>query len=241
MDIALEHALQRDYPALYSDCRESHFWCEDGWYPLLRALSQAVETYCQENDIGIHVTQVKQKFGTLRYYHGYDSTLTDAQGDELSKIVDDYCDRSRRICEKCGLPGTLLVSGAYWHVACPEHADGGLTPGVFQQLQEAKFKRMELPRGDGVDIPEAQIERNLFSGFTHAALVAHLARRLRVYDNRATVDLNLQADYQPPLLLEIERGTILRQSMEPLPWWAEILRDVALGADMGVDMDALYH
>ena len=442
MDIALEHALQRDYPALYSDCRESHFWCEDGWYPLLRALSQAVETYCQENDIGIHVTQVKQKFGTLRYYYGYDSTLTDAQGDELSKIVDDYCDRSRRICEKCGLPGTLLVSGAYWHVACPEHADGGLTPGAFQQLREAKFKQRGLPpegplaarrlpadpkqdastyrrfvairlahsaeemaeariychradgsapvlnylagsigsgktllsaplrrqlgiaesawvdvdrylsslpkdherlvtiareairqwlpgeddagwamglipaaneplpelqvayllsnadwrrgldarqnllvettfslagrfdqvlesiraeavvdldyvgvhdldtlvqrvqsralRSDRVDIPEAQIERNLFSGFTHAALVAHLARRLRVYDNRATVDLNVQTDYQPPLLLEVEKGVILRQSTKPLPWWAEILRDVALGADMGVDVDALY-
>ncbi|WP_123103497.1 hypothetical protein [Acidithiobacillus sulfuriphilus] len=68
MDIALEHALQRDYPALYSDNQESHFWCEDGWYPLLRALSQAVDTYCQENGIRIHVTQIKQKFGTLRYY-----------------------------------------------------------------------------------------------------------------------------------------------------------------------------
>ena len=85
-----------------------------------------------------------------------------------------------------------------------------------------------------------QIERNLFGGFTHAALVAHLSRRLRVYDNRATVDLNLQADYQPPLLLEVEKGVILRQSTEPLPWWAEILRDVALGADMGVNVDALY-
>ncbi|MBU2732452.1 hypothetical protein [Acidithiobacillus ferridurans] len=58
-------------------------------------------------------------------------------------------------------------------------------------------------------------------------------------DNRATVDL-MQDDYQPPLLLEIEKGVILRQSVEPLPWWAEILRDVALGADMGVDVDALY-
>ncbi|MGC9217617.1 hypothetical protein, partial [Acidithiobacillus sp.] len=74
----------------------------------------------------------------------------------------------------------------------------------------------------------------------HAALVAHLARHLRVYDNRATVDLNVQTDYQPPLLLEIERGVILQQSTGPLPWWAEILRDVALGADMGVDVDALY-
>ena len=146
MDIALEHALRRDYPALYSNCREIHFECEDGWYPLLRALSQAVETYCQENGIGLHVTQVKQKFGTLRYYYGYDATLTDAQKHGLFQIVEDYGDRSRRICEHCGLPGTLLVSGAYWHVACPEHADGGLTPpAAFQQLREAKFKQRGLP------------------------------------------------------------------------------------------------
>ncbi|MDA8375911.1 MAG: hypothetical protein M0Z50_02340 [Planctomycetia bacterium] len=58
-------------------------------------------------------------------------------------------------------------------------------------------------------------------------------------DNRATVDL-MQDDYQPPLLLEIEKGVILRHSAERLPWWAEILQDVALGADMGVDVDALY-
>ncbi|WP_203602336.1 hypothetical protein, partial [Acidithiobacillus ferrooxidans] len=146
MDIALEHALRRDYPALYSNCREIHFECEDGWYPLLRALSQAVETYCQENGIGLHVTQVKQKFGTLRYYYGYDATLTDAQKHGLFQIVEDYGDRSRRICEHCGLPGTLLVSGAYWHVACPEHADGGLTPpAAFQQLREARFKQRGLP------------------------------------------------------------------------------------------------
>lgn len=93
---------------------------------------------------------------------------------------------------------------------------------------------------DRVAIPEAQIERNLFGGFTHVALVAHLARRLRVYDNRATVDLNLQADYQPPVLLEVEKGVIVWQSPDPLPWWTEILRDVALGADLGVDVNALY-
>ncbi|TQN49321.1 hypothetical protein DLNHIDIE_03369 [Acidithiobacillus thiooxidans ATCC 19377] len=84
-----------------------------------------------------------------------------------------------------------------------------------------------------------QIQRNLSAGFTHAALVAHLARRLRVYDNRSTVDPIL-ADYRPPLLLEIEKCVILRQSVASLPWWAEILRDVAMGADLGVDEDALY-
>jgi len=31
---------------------------------------------------------------------------------------------------------------------------------------------------------------------------------------------------------------MIRQSAASLPWWAEILRDVAIGA--GVDVDALY-
>ncbi|MBE7567573.1 hypothetical protein HER14_06805 [Acidithiobacillus thiooxidans] len=84
-----------------------------------------------------------------------------------------------------------------------------------------------------------QIQRNLFAGFTQAALVAHLARRLRVYDNSSTVDPT-PTDYRPPLLLEIEKGVMIRQSAASLPWWAEILRDVAMGADLGVDVDALY-
>lgn len=177
MDIVLEHALRRDYPALYSECRESHFWCEDGWYPLLRALSQAVETFCQENGIGIHVTQVKQKFGTLRYYYGYDAKLTAAQKQGLFQIVEDYCDRSRWICEDCGSPGTLLVSGAYWHVACPEHAKDGVTPEVFQQTLETRRKELDRPSEETVsrrrltDHPEGEA----------AFYRRHLAGQLVVY------------------------------------------------------------
>ena len=79
MDIALEQALRRDYPALYSHYRENHFWCEDGWYPLLCALSQTLEIDGQGHGIRIHVHEVKQKFGTMRYYYGYDGVLTDRQ------------------------------------------------------------------------------------------------------------------------------------------------------------------
>ncbi|OCX68048.1 hypothetical protein A6M27_19200 [Acidithiobacillus thiooxidans] len=113
MDIALEQALRGDYPALYSHYRENHFWCEDGWYPLLRALSQTLETYGQEHDIRIHVHEVKQKFGTMRYYYGYDGVLPDRQKHALFQIDEEYEDRSRRICKHCGLPGTLLVRDGY--------------------------------------------------------------------------------------------------------------------------------
>ncbi|MBU2839243.1 hypothetical protein HF670_06620 [Acidithiobacillus thiooxidans] len=64
----------------------------------------------------------------MRYYYGYDGVLTDRQKHALFQIVEEYENRSRRICEHCGLPGTLLVRDGYWYVACPEHARGGLTP-----------------------------------------------------------------------------------------------------------------
>ncbi|PKY10770.1 hypothetical protein B1757_07350 [Acidithiobacillus marinus] len=105
----------------------------------------------------------------------------------------------------------------------------------YPPLNPGRFRNSER-----LEIPEQQIARNLFIGFAHTALVAHLARRLRVHDNRASVDLKAQPDYQPPLLLEVEKGTLVWQSVDPLPWWAQVLRDMALGRDLGVDLDALY-
>ncbi|MBU2740237.1 hypothetical protein, partial [Acidithiobacillus albertensis] len=63
--------------------------------------------------------------------------LPDRQKHALFQIVEEYENRSRRICEHCGLPGTLLVRDGYWYVAFPEHAKGGLTPAAFQKLQES--------------------------------------------------------------------------------------------------------
>lgn len=59
------------------------------------------------------VTQVKEKFGTLRfYYNGGDDTIRG-----MVNMADSM---SARTCETCGSPGKLHQRG--WHyVACPNH------------------------------------------------------------------------------------------------------------------------
>lgn len=57
------------------------------------------------------VTQIKEKFGGLRFY--YSGPFQDE--------VDAICDRSYTICEECGEAGkTHTVQGYLWTL-CPEH------------------------------------------------------------------------------------------------------------------------
>jgi len=66
----LDEALVRDFPGLYArrgtDMRETAmcwgFECGDGWEPLIRRLSEKLEP------IGAVASQVKEKYGGLRFY-----------------------------------------------------------------------------------------------------------------------------------------------------------------------------
>jgi hypothetical protein len=60
------------------------------------------------------VTQIKEKFGTLRfYYHG---------GDDYIRGLESMADSmSARICEDCGKPGKIR-SGGWVRTLCEEHA-----------------------------------------------------------------------------------------------------------------------
>jgi hypothetical protein len=61
----------------------------------------------------VYVDQVKEKFGTLRfYYHGGD--------DYIRGLVDMADAMSAVTCETCGKPGKLHTDG--WHyVSCDDH------------------------------------------------------------------------------------------------------------------------
>ncbi len=74
-----------------------------GWGSLVEELYKL----CDENDIMI--TQVKEKFGGLRFYIGGASS-------EIHDKIDEVENRSVEICEQCGEPGKNgpLVEGGYW-------------------------------------------------------------------------------------------------------------------------------
>jgi hypothetical protein len=83
------------------------FACEDGWFGLIDAISETIS----EVDPQCQATQVKEKFGTLRFYYEGD------HGD-LDMAVGAAENYSSRVCEWTGAPGDLMKTKAsYPHLA----------------------------------------------------------------------------------------------------------------------------
>jgi len=82
--------------------------CGDGWLKLIDPLIEEC------NKRGVHIAQIKEKFGTLRFYiHGGD--------EELYNLIDKAEMESAHICEVCGDPGEFTSYG-WIKTLCPLHA-----------------------------------------------------------------------------------------------------------------------
>lgn len=106
------------------------FGCDvgDGWYDLLRGLCEEIMAAYQKagEPVNLVVDQVKEKFGTLRFYYHFEGQpqalhALDLLGgpsfrfrQEKTSLQKEIADavrkaekRSGTVCEKCGGPGTL--------------------------------------------------------------------------------------------------------------------------------------
>jgi hypothetical protein len=110
-------ALHAAYPELPS------FQCRSGWLPLIERLMQ--ELYVAGFDKELYrVTQIKEKFASLRFY--IHSTEPDSARQRLiHALIDVACEVSCGICEVCGRGGTLWIDGGYWTTVCPAHVPKG--------------------------------------------------------------------------------------------------------------------
>ena len=114
--------------------------CDDGWYQLLRdCCAEIVARYAEDgiglDDIDLEITQIKEKYGTLRFYYGYidapcgiaafDNLATGesirfgpkTEGDiddaiaklrqDIHSIVRKAEEKSKYTCEVCGAEGKL--------------------------------------------------------------------------------------------------------------------------------------
>lgn len=104
MNATLTEQLYAEFPYLYRGhlkpkSESSMHWgfeCGDGWFFLLQKLSKDLSSYLAQNpDLNLEVTQVKSKFGILRYHvRGGDL--------ETKRIIAHACQRARSICELTG-------------------------------------------------------------------------------------------------------------------------------------------
>ena len=93
------------------------FECNTGWLQLLTDLSFKLEKLIleQPKPKDFFATQVKEKYGTLRFYMSIYS-------DEMEKLIEEAEDESAKTCEICGKPGELRYDGWY-RVQCDKCYD----------------------------------------------------------------------------------------------------------------------
>jgi hypothetical protein len=140
----LDQKLCADYPKIFAnrfgDLKETAmcwgFECGDGWYNILNVLCANIqhhidwrrdrrESMLKDNPYNqpvpdeipqVIVDQVKEKFGTLRfYYHGGDDKI-----DGMVRMAESI---SAFTCEKCGSAGKMRGRG-WLYTACDEHTKG---------------------------------------------------------------------------------------------------------------------
>jgi len=124
----LDEALCKKYPEIFRDRHGDMrttamcwgFECGDGWYHIIDAACAQIENRAYNNRLNgvkfapVIATQVKEKYGTLRFYY--------TGGDEyLDGVVSMAETISAKTCEVCGAPGELR-EGGWLKTLCDEHA-----------------------------------------------------------------------------------------------------------------------
>jgi|CXWL01.1.fsa_nt_gi hypothetical protein len=121
MDKELQKKLMSSFPTIYGNLDGPilswGFECGNGWFELLFELSSRIESELRKvPDAKIIVQQVKEKFGTLRYYY----SLVNLGYDVIEPIVTEYENKSENTCAVCGKFGKLR-DGSWLVTLCDEH------------------------------------------------------------------------------------------------------------------------
>lgn len=109
---------ERDLQALHEKHEKATvgFECWPGWTDLFDATFAWLYEIAPSTDWS--PSQIKEKFGSLRFYwHG---DLPDLG----AEIIDAAEHVSGHICETCGSPGVLGSDGGWWSTRCREHRKG---------------------------------------------------------------------------------------------------------------------
>jgi hypothetical protein len=149
------HDLMRQYPRLFEG-----YGCPtvgDGWQDLLeRALARIAAAVAHDGaKASVRISQIKEKFGTLRLY--FDSrSLSKKALASVDEAVELAEARSACTCEECGAEGRLYDRGGWYLTRCPRHSAGEpveIKPGwdnlrVAQTFERGKKRVVSCHRYD---------------------------------------------------------------------------------------------
>jgi len=119
MNKELELKLVEKYPNILRDyggdmkktCMHWGMECDDGWYELLNDLLEKLDYLSKHSGVQVVADQIKEKFGTLRFYYSTiptsDLNIDPIVDEIISDVVSAAERRSAYICENTGKRGEL--------------------------------------------------------------------------------------------------------------------------------------
>ena len=87
-----------------------YFECGEGWFGLIKCIIEESLLLGWDK----RVCQVKEKFGTLRFYVG-------GTPPGMDEVVHKYEKLSAKICETCGEPGEMFDDNGWYKTCCDKH------------------------------------------------------------------------------------------------------------------------
>ena len=107
---------------------DGYLRCDAGWTRILLDLNAKMSQI--DPDYSLH--QVKEKFGTLRFYYEPSSEDLRSQLDALVKEAEAL---SAITCEQTGQPGRLMRRGYVYKTLCDYYLDLGWEPALGEEKQ----------------------------------------------------------------------------------------------------------
>ena len=105
-----EEALCKKHKKIFKE--NWGFECGDGWFALIDTLCNSIQSHInwrmqhisdeELEDLQVVATQVKEKFGTLRFYFDTEFNYETVQHKIMESIICYAEEKSARTCEVCG-------------------------------------------------------------------------------------------------------------------------------------------
>jgi len=109
-----EKILRIKHPELY---KKIYFECGSGWFDILDKVAEKIERLETAGKIRIEPSQIKEKFGSMRYYYYEMHRATKDKekqrifSDIISDVIHKAETETENTCEQCGKFGSINNTG----------------------------------------------------------------------------------------------------------------------------------